>query len=36
VDLLPRTHWNLNVSYYHDKVVEASASTLLVQLHLSL
>jgi hypothetical protein len=36
VDLLPRTHWNLNVSYYHDKVVEASVSTLLVQLHLSL
>ena len=33
-DLLPRTHWNLNVSYYHDHAFHASASTLLTQLHL--
>jgi hypothetical protein len=33
-DLLPRTHWNVNVSYYRDHAFDASASTLLVQLHL--
>jgi hypothetical protein len=36
VDLLPRTHWNVNVSYYHDHAFDASTSTLLVQLHLSM
>lgn len=34
VDLLPRTHWNVNVSYYHDHALAASTSALLVQLHL--
>ena len=29
VDLLPRTHWNLNVSYYHDHTFDASTSALL-------
>ena len=28
-DLLPRTHWNVNLSYYHDHTFEASTSTLL-------
>ncbi len=32
--LLPRTHWNVNVSYYHDHVFDASTSTLLAQIHL--
>ena len=37
-DLLPRTHWNLGVSYYHDKVrgIDFTYETLLVQLHLYL
>jgi hypothetical protein len=37
-DLLPRTHWNLGLSYYHDRA-RASGSTfetLLAQLHLYL
>lgn len=34
-DLLPRTHWNVNLGYYYDQVFDAgSASTLLAQLHL--
>ena len=33
-DLLPRTHWNVGVSYYHDHAFTASTSTLLAQLHL--
>ena len=33
-DLLPRTHWNVNVSYYHDHAFDVSTSTLLAQLHL--
>jgi hypothetical protein len=36
VDLLPRTHWNVNVSYYHDHAFDASTSALLAQLHLFL
>jgi hypothetical protein len=35
-DLLPRTHWNMNVSYYHDHTSEATTSALLTQLHLYL
>jgi hypothetical protein len=35
-DLLPRTHWNVNVSYYHDHVFGASTNVLLAQLHLYL
>jgi hypothetical protein len=35
-DLLPRTHWNLNVSCYRDRASGVSTSTLLAQLHLSL
>jgi hypothetical protein len=35
-DLLPRTHWDVNVSYYHDHAFHASTSTVLAQLHLSL
>ena len=35
-DLLPRTHWNVNLSYYHDHAFGASTSTLLAQLHLYL
>src|SRR5205814_37678 len=35
-DLLPRTHWNIGVSYYHDHAFDASTSTLLAQLHLYL
>jgi hypothetical protein len=34
VDLLPRTHWNVNVVYYLDHAFGASTSTLLTQLHL--
>ena len=32
-DLLPRTHWHVNVSYYHDHAFAASTSALLVQVH---
>jgi hypothetical protein len=32
--LLPRTHWNVNVSYYRDHTSDVSTSTLLTQLHL--
>jgi hypothetical protein len=37
-DLLPRTHWNVGVSYYHDHnhTFEINTSTLLAQLHLYL
>ena len=36
-DLLPRTHWNVNVSYYRDKpAASASFRTLLAQLHVYL
>jgi hypothetical protein len=35
-DLLPRTHWNVGVSYYHDHAFGANTSTLLTQLHLYL
>jgi hypothetical protein len=35
-DLLPRTHWNVNVSCYHDHTSGSSTSTLLAQLHLYL
>jgi hypothetical protein len=35
-DLLPRTHWNVGVSFYHDNAFDASTSTLLTQLHLYL
>jgi hypothetical protein len=34
--LLPRTHWNVNVSFYRDRAFEISTSTLLTQLHLYL
>ena len=34
-DLLPRTHWNVNVGYYYEQAFDAgSTSTLLAQLHL--
>ena len=33
-DLLPRTHWHLNVSYYYDHAFDVSTSALLAQLHL--
>jgi hypothetical protein len=33
---LPRTHWNVNVSYYRDHAVDTSTSVLLIQLHLYL
>ena len=33
-DLLPRTHWNVNVAYYRDRAFGATTSTLLTQLHL--
>jgi hypothetical protein len=38
VDLLPVTHWNVDVSYYHDHnhTFEINMSTLLAQLHLYL
>ncbi len=37
-DLLPRTHWNLGLSYYHDKARGTGFvyETLLAQLHLYL
>jgi hypothetical protein len=37
-DLLPRTHWNVGVSYYHDHnhTFEVNTSTLLAQLHMYL
>jgi hypothetical protein len=37
-DLLPRTHWNVGVSYYHDHnhTFEVDTSTLLAQLHMYL
>jgi hypothetical protein len=35
-DLLPRTHWNVGVSFYRDNAFGASTSTLLTQLHLYL
>jgi hypothetical protein len=35
-DLLPRTHWNVNVSYYRDREFDATTSILLSQLHLYL
>jgi hypothetical protein len=35
-DLLPRTHWNVNVVYYLDHALGASTSTLLIQLHVSM
>jgi len=35
-DLLPRTHWNLNVAYYHDRAFGTTTSALLAQLHLYL
>jgi hypothetical protein len=37
-DLLPRTHWNVGVSYYHDHnhTFDIDTSTLLTQLHLYL
>jgi hypothetical protein len=33
-DLLPRTHWNVDLSYYHDHAFHASTSAFLAQLHL--
>ena len=34
-DLLPRTHWNVNLAYYYEQALDAgSTSTLLAQLHL--
>ncbi|HEX2454877.1 MAG TPA: hypothetical protein VHI99_14330, partial [Vicinamibacterales bacterium] len=33
-NLLPRTHWNVDVSYYHDHAFDATTSALLAQLHL--
>ncbi len=35
VDFLPRTHWNLGLSYYHDhnQTFDVTTSTLLLQLH---
>jgi hypothetical protein len=36
LDLLPRTHWNVNVSYYRDHAFDVSTSVLLTQLHLYL
>jgi hypothetical protein len=35
-DWLPRTHWNVNISWYHDRTSGSSTSTLLAQLHLYL
>ena len=35
-DLLPRTHWHVNVSYYRERSLAVTASTLLAQLHLYL
>ncbi|HEX9185959.1 MAG TPA: hypothetical protein VGB87_02725 [Vicinamibacteria bacterium] len=38
LNLLPRTHWNVLLSYYHDRdrVTDRTSKTLLVQLHLYL
>lgn len=38
VDFLPRTHFNLGVSYYHDHnhTFEVNSNTVLAQLHLYL
>jgi hypothetical protein len=38
VDFLPRTHWNLGLSYYHDRTrgTEFTYDTLIAQLHLYL
>jgi hypothetical protein len=33
-DLLPRTHWNVNVAYYRDRASGTTTSTLLTQLHI--
>jgi len=33
-DLLPRTHWNVNLAYYLDHSFNATTSTRVVQLHL--
>jgi hypothetical protein len=33
-DLLPRTHWNVNVAYNRDRTARITTSTLVVQLHL--
>ena len=35
-DLLPRTHWNVNIGYYLDHASAATASTVVTQLHLFL
>ena len=35
-DVMPRTHWHVNVSFYRDHAVDVSTSTLLAQLHLFL
>jgi len=35
-DLLPRTHWNVNIAYYGDRTDDISTSVLLTQLHLYL
>jgi len=37
-DLLPATHWNVDLSYYHDHdhTHEVDTSTFLAQLHLYL
>lgn len=33
-ELLPRTHWKVNVSFYRDRAFETSTSALLTQLYL--
>jgi hypothetical protein len=33
-DLLPRTHWNVNVAYNLDRTARVTTSTLIFQLHL--
>ena len=33
-DLLPRTHWNVNVAYNLDRTARVTTSTLVFQLHL--
>ncbi len=35
-NLLPRTHWNVNLAYYRDRAFDATTTTLLAQLHLYL
>jgi hypothetical protein len=35
-EFLPRTHWNVNVSYYRARTLDVSTSVLLTQLHLYL